>query len=94
MTTAASIASSSPARPDVAGKDAREDRLPLSKKAVAAIAAANSWEQDRIAQALASGRRGWIAAGVGGALAVLGFSMATFQSLRPQIGRASCRERV
>ena len=59
------------------------DRLPLSKKAVAAIAAANSWEQDRIAQAIASGRRGWIAAGVGGVLAVLGFGMATFQSLRP-----------
>lgn len=62
---------------------ATEDRLPLSKKAVAAIAAANSWEQDRVAQAIASGRRGWIAAGVGGFLAVLGFSMATFQSLRP-----------
>jgi type IV secretion system protein VirB8 len=59
------------------------DRLPLSKKAVEAIAAANSWEQDRIAQAIASARRGWIAAGVGGVLAVLGFSMATFQSLRP-----------
>lgn len=58
-------------------------RLPLSKKAVAAIAAANSWEQDRIAQAIASGRRGWIAAAVGGVLAVLGLSMATFQSLRP-----------
>ena len=62
---------------------AQTDRLPLSKKAVAAIAAANSWEQDRIAQAIASGRRGWIAAGIGGVLAVLGFSMATFQSLRP-----------
>ena len=59
------------------------ERLPLSKKAVAAIAAANSWEQDRIAQAIASGRRGWIAAGVGAVLAVLGFGMATFQSLRP-----------
>ena len=61
----------------------KEVRLPLSKKAVASIAAANSWEQDRIAQAIASGRRGWIAAGVGGVLALLGFSMATFQSLRP-----------
>jgi type IV secretion system protein VirB8 len=60
-----------------------DERLPLSKKAVAAIAAANSWEQDRIGQAIASGRRGWIAAGVGAALAVLGFGMATFQSLRP-----------
>ena len=59
------------------------DRLPLSKKAVAAIAAANTWEQDRIAQAIASGRRGWIAAGVGAVLAVMGFGMATFQSLRP-----------
>ena len=59
------------------------ERLPLSKKAVAAIAAANSWEQDRVAQAIASGRRGWIAAGVGAVLAVLGFGMATFQSLRP-----------
>jgi len=57
--------------------------LPLSKKAVAAIAAANSWEQDRVAQALASGRRGWIAAGIGGLLAVLGFAMGAFQSLRP-----------
>ena len=75
----------------------KDERLPLSKKAVAAIAAANSWEQDRIAQAIASGRRGWIAAGIGGVLAVLGFSMATFQSLRPppapypvvvEIGRA------
>ena len=59
------------------------DPLPLSKKAVAAIAAANTWEQDRIAQAMASGRRGWMAAGVGAALAVMGFGMATFQSLRP-----------
>jgi type IV secretory pathway component VirB8 len=57
--------------------------LPLSKKAVAAIAAANSWEHDRVAQALASGRRGWIAAGVGAVLAVLGFAMGAFQSLRP-----------
>lgn len=59
------------------------ERLPLSKKAVASIAAANGWEQDRIAQAIASGRRGWVAAGVGAVLAVLGFSMTTFQSLRP-----------
>ena len=65
------------------GNPSKEERLPLSKKAVASIAAANSWEQDRIAQAIASGRRGWIAAGVGGVLALLGFSMATFQSLRP-----------
>jgi|GEM_PF-2516595 len=60
----------------------KDGRLPLSKKAVASIAAANSWEQDRIAQAIASGRRGWIAAGAGVVLALLGFSMATFQSLR------------
>ncbi len=59
------------------------ERLPLSRKAVAAIAAANTWEQDRVASAMASGRRGWIAAGVGATLAVLGFGMATFQSLRP-----------
>ena len=59
------------------------ERLPLSRKAVAAIAAANTWEQDRVASAIASGRRGWIAAGVGVVLAVLGFGMATFQSLRP-----------
>ena len=32
---------------------------------------------------IAAARRGWIAAGIGGVLAVLGFSMATFQSLRP-----------
>ena len=64
------------------------ERLPLSKKAVAAIAAANSWEQDRVAQAIASGRRGWIAAGVGAVLAVLGFGMATFQSLRPPPARS------
>ena len=79
MTTAASVETPSPSLLAVE----REDRLPLSKKAVAAIAASNSWEQDRIAQAIASGRRGWIAAGIGGVLAVLGFSMATFQSLRP-----------
>jgi type IV secretion system protein VirB8 len=57
--------------------------LPLSKKAVAAIAQANTWEQDRVARALASARRGWMAAGVGGLLAVLGFAMGAFQSLRP-----------
>jgi type IV secretion system protein VirB8 len=60
-----------------------DDRLPLSKKALASIAAAHSWEQDRVAQAIASARRGWIAAAVGATLAVLGFGMATFQSLRP-----------
>ena len=59
------------------------DRLPLSKQAVAKIAAANTWEIDRVAQSLASARRGWLAAGVGATLAVLGFGMATFQSLRP-----------
>lgn len=59
------------------------DALPLSKKAVAAIDAANGWEQDRVAQALASSRRGWMAAGVGGLLAVLGFAMGAFQSMRP-----------
>jgi len=79
MTTVASAESSAAALPN----PSNDERLPLSKKAVAAIAAANSWEQDRIAQAIASGRRGWIAAGIGGVLAVLGFSMATFQSLRP-----------
>ena len=57
--------------------------LPLSKKALAAIATAHSWEVDRIHQALTSARRGWIAAGVGASLAVLGFAMAAFQSLRP-----------
>jgi type IV secretion system protein VirB8 len=79
VNTIASAESSAAALPN----RSTDERLPLSKKAVAAIAAANSWEQDRIAQAIASGRRGWIAAGVGGVLAVLGFSMATFQSLRP-----------
>ena len=79
MNNRASVENSAAALPDAA----QTDRLPLSKKAVAAIAAANNWEQDRIAQAIASGRRGWIAAGIGGVLAVLGFSMATFQSLRP-----------
>ena len=79
MNNRASAENSAAALPDAA----QTDRLPLSKKAVAAIAASNSWEQDRIAQAIASGRRGWIAAGIGGVLAVLGFSMATFQSLRP-----------
>ena len=59
------------------------ERLPLSKKAVAAIAAANTWEHDRVAQAMASSRRGWVAAGCGALLAVMGFGMATFQSLRP-----------
>ena len=58
-------------------------KLPLSQTALAAIAAANSWEQDRVAQSLASGRRGWMAAGIGGVLAVLGFAMGAFQSLRP-----------
>ena len=59
------------------------ERLPLSRKAVAAIAAANTWEQDRIAQAIASSRRGWTAAGCGAFLALMGFGMAAFQSLRP-----------
>ena len=77
------IAEFSNARSSDLPTDAETQRLPLSKKALVAIATANSWEQDRIAQAMASGRRGWIAAGVGGVLALLGFSMATFQSLRP-----------
>ena len=63
--------------------NAASEALPLSKKAVAAIAAANTWEHDRVAQAIASGRRGWVAAGVGALLALMGFGMATFQSLRP-----------
>jgi hypothetical protein len=36
---------------------AQTDRLPLSKKAVAAIAAANSWEQDRIASQVTTDRK-------------------------------------
>jgi len=85
MTTAILTTATSATTTDFAAlpHQSKEERLPLSKKAVAVIAAANSWEQDRIAQAIASGRRGWIAAGVGAVLAVLGFSMATFQSLRP-----------
>ncbi len=72
-----------PVTPDVLKEDLSVQPLPLSRKAVAAIAAANSWEQDRVAQALTSGRRGWIAGGVGAVLAVLGFAMAAFQGLRP-----------
>ena len=47
MNNRASVENSAAALPDAA----QTDRLPLSKKAVAAIAAANSWEQDRVAQA-------------------------------------------
>ena len=63
--------------------DASADRRPLSKKSLAAIAAASTWEHDRIARAIESGRRGWIAAGVGAVLALMGLAMATFQTLRP-----------
>lgn len=59
------------------------DRLPKSQKALAAIAQASTWEQDRVSNAIASGRRGWIAASVGAAFGLLGLGMGAFQSLRP-----------
>jgi type IV secretion system protein VirB8 len=58
-------------------------KLPLSKKALASIADARTWEEDRMANAIASSRRGWMAAGVCAVLAVLGVSMAAVQSFRP-----------
>lgn len=57
--------------------------LPLSKKALAEIAAANTWEQNRAEDAILSKRRAWVAAGVGAAFGVLGFAMAAAQSLKP-----------
>lgn len=59
------------------------EKLPLSKKALASIADARTWEEDRMANAIASSRRGWMAAGVCAVLAVLGVSMAAVQSLKP-----------
>jgi type IV secretion system protein VirB8 len=59
------------------------ERPPLSPKAMAAIDEARTWETDRVANAVTSGRRAWIAAAVASVFGVLGMAMATFQSLRP-----------
>jgi len=57
--------------------------LPLSSKALKAIAQADDWDTDVQAEAAASRRRAWQVAGAATVLALLGFAMAAFQSLRP-----------
>ena len=57
--------------------------LPLSSKALKAIAQADDWDTDVQAEAATSRRRAWQVAGAATVLALLGFSMAVFQSLRP-----------
>ena len=60
-----------------------EAPLPLSSKALKAIAQADDWDTDVQAEAAASRRRAWQVAGAATVLALLGFAMAAFQSLRP-----------
>jgi type IV secretion system protein VirB8 len=57
--------------------------LPLSSKALRKIAESDSWDTDRQTEAAASRRRAWLVAGAAVVLALLGFAMAVFQSMRP-----------
>jgi type IV secretion system protein VirB8 len=57
--------------------------LPLSSKALTAIAKADDWETDTQATNAASRRTAWIVASAGVVLALMGFAMALFQSVRP-----------
>jgi len=63
--------------------DAADPPLPLSSKALKAIAEADDWDTDRQLEAAASRRRAWQVASAATVLALLGFAMAVFQSIRP-----------
>jgi type IV secretion system protein VirB8 len=57
--------------------------LPRSARALKAIAQSDDWDTDTRAKDASSRRTAWLVAGAGVLLAVLGFAMAVFQSMRP-----------
>lgn len=60
-----------------------EARLPLSRKALKAIAEAQTWDSSVLELRARSESRAWAVAGGSIVLALLGFSMALFQATRP-----------
>ena len=59
------------------------DKLPLSPRALAKIANAATWENDRVSKSLESVRHWRFVAGAGAVIGLLGFAMTTFVLLRP-----------